>query len=397
MANGTDGANASDSTTGSGSNDDGSNAGSTDKASTKNSRRDFLRGKSALNSVRNVGDQLADSICGDRVAPQGISTLRLTQRAMACEFTVVMNPDRQSDISFASDALHLLEPLEEQMSVYRPSSELSCLNAAAAQQPVAVETQLFELLKQSLALSRATDGAFDPTSGPLVGLWRACRAGGRIPTDDEIEQCLKIVGVDHVQSDDAGGFISFDTPGVELNLGGIGKGFALDRMADELRTQSVADFLLHGGYSSILATGDHNKTGGWPVGIGNPLFTDRRMGTVLLKNKAMSTSGSNIQYFRVKGKRYGHILDPRTGWPIENLLSVTVLADSAAEADALSTAFFVMGVENARRCCDTLEGVGIILIPFPEGGRKVTPTVIGIPDENLFWDYDQVQSTGEPS
>jgi thiamine biosynthesis lipoprotein len=104
----------------------------------------------------------------------------------------------------------------------------------------------------------------------------------------------------------------------------------------------------------------------------------------------MSTSGSNIQFFRHEGRRYGHILDPRTGWPVEGMLSVTVLADSAAVADAVSTAFFVLGVEKALLCRENLPGVGVILIPFPKHGRRVQPVVAGIPAEQIFWDEDQV-------
>ena len=366
-------------------------ADTSENSASDNSRREFLTGKAVRDRIRDTGDKIADAVTDTRPVPQGTSTLRLSQRAMACEFTAVLAPDRHDVLPFVSDALRLLEPLEAQMTIYRETSELSLLNAAAADQPMVVEAELYQLLKRAVEVSHATGGAFDPTSGPLVKLWSACRAAGRVPTDGEIQSCLSIVGADHVHFNDAEHTVEFDAAGIELNLGGIGKGYALDRIAGEMQGKDLDAFLLHGGYSSILAVGDHNETGGWPVGIGNPLFTDRRMGTLLLKDKAMSTSGSNIQYYRVGGKRYGHILDPRTGWPIENLLSVTVLANTAAEADALSTAFFVMGLENARSCCDTLDGVGIIMIPFPEGGRKVTPTVIGTSDDVLYWDYDQVQ------
>ncbi len=105
----------------------------------------------------------------------------------------------------------------------------------------------------------------------------------------------------------------------------------------------------------------------------------------------MATSGSNIQFYRYEGKRYGHILDPRTGWPVEGMLSVTVLAPSAAVADAVSTAFFVLGIEKAVICCENLPEVGVILIPFPEQGRKVRPHLIGIPADQIFWDLEQVE------
>ena len=190
--------------------------------------------------------------------------------------------------------------------------------------------------------------------------------------------------------DTANRCVRFLRQGVELNLGGIGKGYALDRAAKMLREHEIDDWLLHGGHSSLLAKGDHHGQGGWPVGIGNPLFTSQRLGTILLREGAMSTSGSNIQYFRHLGRRYGHIVDPRTGWPADALLSVTVLAPTSAQADALSTAFFIMGVEKTRNCCDNLPGVGAILIPFPDQGRRLRPVVLGIPTDVLFWDLEQV-------
>ena len=150
------------------------------------------------------------------------------------------------------------------------------------------------------------------------------------------------------------------------------------------------EYLLHGGHSSLIARGSHNHHDGWPVGIGNPLLTRKRLGTVLLKDQAMSASGSNIQFYRYEGRRYGHILDPRTAWPVEGMLSATVFAPSAAVADALSTAFFVLGVEKARKCCDNLPDVSAILIPFPEGGNRVTPTVVGVPPDQIVWDENQV-------
>ena len=229
-----------------------------------------------------------------------------------------------------------------------------------------------------------TDGAFDPTSGPLIALWRRCRDDSRIPTDEEVGGVLEQTGIEHVAFDEVARTVRFDRPGVELNLGGIGKGYALDRAGELLAEQGLGDWLFHGGHSSILARGDHNNLGGWPVGIKNPLFPKERFATILLRDQAMSTSGSSIQYFRHGGRRYGHILDPRTGWPVEDRLSVTVLAPTAAQADALSTAFFVLGVENARRYCDNCEGVSAMLFPPPRRGRRLEPIVCGIPDEVLF-------------
>ncbi|MCA9072169.1 MAG: FAD:protein FMN transferase, partial [Planctomycetaceae bacterium] len=170
----------------------------------------------------------------------------------------------------------------------------------------------------------------------------------------------------------------------ELNLGGIGKGYALDRAGQFLSESGLDHWLFSGGFSSLLARGQHRQLGGWPVGIRNPLFPDQLMGTILLKNQALSTSGSGVQSFRHDGKRYGHILDPRTGWPSEGMLSVTVLAPTAAEADALSTAFFVLGLEKAKEYCDNHRNVSSLLLPPPHRGRRLTPINCGIPDDVLF-------------
>lgn len=349
------------------------------------SRRDFLTGRALQAQVETAGGALADELAAEgRIPPSGGDTIRLSTPAMACEFSVIMNPGPAEQVSTASDALELVHALEDQMSVYREHSELSQLNRRAAGEPVPVESRLFALLKQSVRLCRETNAAFDPTSGPLIALWRRCRSEGRIPTQEEIERCLARSGIEHVSFDDSAQTVRFDRAGVELNLGGIGKGHALDRIAERLLDAGMQNWLLHGGHSSVLACGNHNGLGGWPVGIRNPLFPGERLATLVLKGQALSSSGSGVQFFRHGGRRYGHILDPRTGRPVEEMLSVTVLAPTAAEADALSTAFFVLGVEKARAFCDNHQGVSALLIPPPRRGRSLEPVNCGIPEDVLF-------------
>lgn len=312
---------------------------------------------------------------------------------MACEFQVMLNPGADSTLETwrASDALDLVHSLEDQMTVYREHSELLEINRSAAEHPVLVEERLFGLMRQTLEIADRTSGAYDPTSQPLVRLWRRCRDELRTPTDDEISAALGLIGTAHVVLNDADESIQFKRPGVEVNLNGIGKGYALDRAAESLLGEGINEWLLHGGRSSVLARGDHSGLGGWPVGIGNPLFRETRLATLLLQDQAMGTSGAATQFFRVAGQRFGHILDPRTGWPVDDMLSVTVIAPSAALADALSTAFFVLGVEKAAECVHTWDGVGAILIPEPERGRHLRPVVIDIPDEQIFWNAEQAE------
>lgn len=352
-------------------------------------RRDFLTGTALRREVEHAGGRLADAVSQvspGRDIPQGGPTVRLETRAMACTFSIVMNPGPPRRVMTASDALDMIHALEAQMTVYRPQSELSQLNRQAAAADVLVEPALFQLLLLAAKISRETAGAFDPTSGPLIALWRACRGEGRIPNADEIARALAVTGMRHVHFDEAQRTVGFDRPGVELNLGAIGKGHAVDRAAAFLLDEGLDEWLFHGGYSSVLVRGDHCGYGGWPVGIRNPLLPHERLATIVLKDQSLSTSGSNVQYFRHEGKRYGHIIDPRTGWPADRLLSVTVLAPTAAEADALSTAFFVGGVENSLGYCDNHPQVGALFVRPPARGRTLEVLLCGIPEEVLFFE-----------
>ena len=183
-------------------------------------RRDFLTGKSALDRIR-------EAIPPGESMPSSGHTVRLSQRAMACDFSVIMNAGIPHErVRDASHILDLVAELEQQMSVYRDDSELTELNQLAASQPIEVESRLFALLSEARRISERTNGAFDPTSGPVVALWRACREESRIPTQDEIDRHLELVGMEHIAFNEPKRTVAFDREGVELNLGGIGKGYA---------------------------------------------------------------------------------------------------------------------------------------------------------------------------
>jgi len=358
-----------------------------EESSRSSSRREFLTGKALRRQAEQAGEILADAVTSDAPEakrPVAGDTMRLQTRAMACDFAVILNPDHGDQIPDASAALEQVHALEQQMTVYRDDSELSEINRRAFDGPVTVERRLFDLLSLAKRLAEATDGAFDPTSGPLIALWRDCRQNGRIPTADELAAVKQRMGIEKVRFDADSKTIRSLHNGVELDLGGIGKGHALDRIAEDMQERGFQDFLLHGGHSSVIARGHHYPCEGWPVGIRHPLFPKENWATVLLKESALSSSGSGVQSFRHAGKRYGHILDPRTGLPAEGMLSVTVLAPTAAEADALSTAFFVMGLEKAREYCDNQREIGAVLIPFPMRGRTLQPVLCNIPEETLF-------------
>jgi FAD:protein FMN transferase len=284
---------------------------------------------------------------------------------MACEFEVQLAASRDDDsMEHVFAALDLVESLEDQMTVFRGNSEVARINQRAAVERVPVEPRLFDLFRQAESIHRETGGAFDITAGPLSEAWGFSRREGRAPSEEIIDAARELVGMHHVALDPATQTIAFRQNGISVNLNSIGKGYALDRMAELLATNSVDDYLLHGGKSSVLARGDQPGGGepGWVVGLRHPLRPAERIAEFRLRGQALSTSGSGTQFFIRRGKRYGHILDPRTGRPAEGLYSATAIAPTAAEADALSTAFYVMGPDAADRYCAAHPQIAALLV-----------------------------------
>ncbi len=304
--------------------------------------------------------------------------VRVSRPAMACEFEICLRAGQYPHgTETALDALDLVEQLEGQLSVFRDDSELARINATAAHGPVEVEPRLFGLLELAMRICVETGGAYDITAGPLWEVWGFARRAGGIPQPDPLAEARKHVGSRLVELDDRRKTIRFLEPGVQLNLGSIGKGFAVDRCGERLLEAGIEDFLVQGGNSSVLAHGAAAATpadaatghaGHWVIGVRNPLYLDRRLMELRLSNRALGTSGTQFQSFRHQGRRYGHILDPRTGWPAQGVLSATALAPTAALADALSTAFYVLGPEAALSYCrQRPEVAALIVCPAARG------------------------------
>ncbi|MCE9555028.1 MAG: FAD:protein FMN transferase [Planctomycetes bacterium] len=309
--------------------------------------------------------------------------VRIGRRAMACQFQVFLNAGQYADgCPAALEALDLIERLEAQMTVYRADSEISTINREADTEPVVVEPRLFDLLLRSVELWRRTNGAFDITAGPLSEVWGFARRQGRMPQPQEISEAMECVGSQRLLLNESELTIRFEREGVQINLGAIGKGEALDQAAAVLQKDGIGDFLFHGGQSSVLARGSRagSGDGGWTVGLIHPLHPQRRIGQIRLRDGALSTSGSGTQFFTHRGRRYGHILDPRTGRPAEGMLSCTVIAPTAAEADALSTALFVMGPQAAAEWCGVYQGLGAVLISPGRKTGTVQIEAIGMED-----------------
>ncbi|MCC7086058.1 MAG: FAD:protein FMN transferase [Pirellulales bacterium] len=325
--------------------------------SRKSSRRAFLRGQAAIEALQDVADHVAvDEGIGLPLSASSGYLLRMGRRAMACEFEVLLNSKQSPHGTQAAfEALDLVDQLEVQLTTYRDDSDVSMLNRTAHEQAMKVEPRLFALLQRAAEIHCETDGAYDITSGPLSMAWGFYRREGQMPNEAEISQALECVGMNHIEFDVARQTIKFDRPGIEINLGSIGKGYALDLVAELLEQAGLGDFLLHGGNSSVLGrgttVGNSGENQGWWVGLRHPHRPDKRLGQVRLVNRALGTSGSGTQFFVHGGRRFGHLLDPRTGWPTEGMLSTTVAASTGADADALATALYVLGADSALDYC----------------------------------------------
>ena len=307
--------------------------------------------------------------------------VHLSRKAMAGEFEICLPAAIAGEAAAAAlEALDLVQALEAQLSFFKPDSDISAINRAAADAPVEVEPRLFALLQSAMQLGRDSGGAYDLTAAPLWEVWGFARRAGAIPSPEQLAAAQTLVGGQWVELDEARQTIRFLRRGMRLNLGSIGKGYAVDRAVEHLLSAGVSDFLVHGGYSSVAARGSAAGpivrrpdvlSGPWTIGLKDPLHHQRRLGQIELHDRALGTSGTQFQSFRHRGRRYGHILDPRTGWPADGVLSVTVLTPTAAEADALSTAFYVMGPEAAMSYCQHRPSIAAILFAAAAGNRWV--------------------------
>ncbi len=319
--------------------------------------------------------------------------MNVGRSAMACEFEVLLNQYQyRQGVDLAVEALDLVERLEDLLSIYRPRSELSELNRWGGQRPVNLSLDTLRMLCLAGTVHQATQGAFDVTAGTLSEVWGFSRRQGRKPDQDKIDQALQCVGMRHLDVDVHASTAQLRA-GVAVNPGGIGKGYALDRASQRLLSAGVQDFMVHGGLSSVAAYGNrqhHSTGGGWLVSLKHPWRWEQHLGSIRLRNQALATSGSGKQFFHFGGKRYSHIIDPRTGWPAQSMMSATVVCASSAVADAVATALFVMGPAAAQEFCRQHPAIGAILVFQPEQSSQVQIETYNLAEGT--WRPEQPQS-----
>ena len=305
-----------------------------------------------------------------------MQTVTLARHAMATRFELVLHGDDPIALRAAGEeALDEIDRLENQLSLYRPGSEIAQLNARAARESVRVTPTLFALLHHAQQLHAETEGAFDITIAPLVRCWDFMGGTGKMPTPAEVVEAHARIGMQHVQLDAPNCAVRFAREGVMLDLGAIGKGYAVGQAVEFLRETEITSALVHGGTSTVYAIGYPPDRESWKVAIETPpgvtVAPDLWPGALSLRDEAMSVSAVWGKFFEADGRRLGHVIDPRTGQPVNRALLSVVVLPSATETDALSTALLVLGTEGHDSISGLRPGMKTLLVTETNGTFRV--------------------------
>ena len=304
----------------------------------------MLINKANLIALFLFSSSIASSGCGNRVYTES----KLLMGTIA-RISVVTDQDRADGI--LELAFKEIKRIEKKFSMYLNESEVSQLNIKGSLIP---SNETVWVISTSLEYSELTKGKFDITVYPLIKIWDIKKQ--EIPTNQDIKKALKNVGYRKIIIDD--GLVLLN--GTSIDLGGIVKGYAVDRVCGVLRENGITNALVDIGGDIYVMGGKEGK--GWSVGVQHPRKENRLIGILELKDRAVVTSGDYRRYFISGGRRYHHIIDPQTGYPAQGCQSVTLVASSTMEADALSTGIFVLGPEEGIKLVNRLNGVEAIII-----------------------------------
>jgi thiamine biosynthesis lipoprotein len=264
--------------------------------------------------------------------------------AMGSTFSVVIyGDDRDRLQAVVAQALEEARRLDHLLSNYLPDSEWSEVNRKAADQPVPVSRELFQLLSACVEYSKDSEGAFDISVGPLMKVWGFYKGSGHLPHRAEVRGALNRVGYRNILLDENAQTVRFAQKGVEIDPGGVGKGYAVDKVAEILRSNGIASGLISAAGSSIFALGAPPGEPGWRLNIKDPKNQDKSVASVTLKDESLSTSGNYEKYFLAEGKLYSHIMDPRTGFPSQGMLSTSVVAPRTLDSEVWAKPYYILG------------------------------------------------------
>ncbi len=265
--------------------------------------------------------------------------------AMGSTYTIELYGNDRVRMEAAADAaFDEVRQLDELLSNYKPGSEWSEVNRRAAEGPMKISPELFRVLSACVTYSKESEGAFDITVGPLMKVWGFYKGTGHLPHRAEVQAAMTRVGYRHMHLNAAAQTVWFDRAGVEMDPGGIGKGYAVDRMVDVLQKNGIQTALVAGSGSSIYGLGaPPDEPRGWKVDIKSPWDARKSVAEVFLKDMSMSTSGSYEKFFRAEGRIYAHIMDPRTGYPAQGSVAVSVIAPRTLDSEAWAKPYFING------------------------------------------------------
>lgn len=263
-----------------------------------------------------------------------------------------------------------LNEIDYLFSNYREDSVLTDVNKNASTSAVTVPPEFISLTEQSIKYSELTGGAFDISVGKLFEIWKKSSKTNKVPEKSQIESALKCTGYKKIRLNKVNNTVSFDSDCLELDYGAIGKGYAVDEVVKIVKNHGIKKGLINFS-GNIYALDKQTGEKGWEVGINDPFNKSSVVDFINIDNLGVATSGDYEKYFLINGKRYSHIIDPGTGYPVENLSSVTVLADSATKADALATAFSVMGREKTEEYAGVNNVRGVMIIDGDRSNYEV--------------------------
>lgn len=337
-----------------------------------------------------------------------MTTVTLARHAMATRFELVLHGGDEAALRAAGEeALDEVARLEDELSYFRATSQIYRLNQEAAKRPVRVTPWLFRLLQQARRLTEETGGAFDITVAPLMRCWGFYTREGRVPEPEALAEARACVGMGLVELNEAGLTVRFAREGVQLDLGSIGKGHAVERAGELLREAGVTSALLHGGTSTVLAIGVPPDADGWKIGIECPAETKPEapnpklqapssneatspvgawnlelgafapMATITLRDHSLSVSAVWGKSFTAADKSYGHVIDPRTGQPTQGALLAAVVLPSATESDALSTMLLTLGSDGFERVAGLRPGLRALVASHGQADEPLRITARG--------------------
>lgn len=295
---------------------------------------------------------------------QKIQPLKRSQMIMGTMVEITVMPPDEQAIEAAFEEMKKVDTL---MSTYKENSEVSILNREGENH---LSTETLQVIGEAINFSEITGGAFDITCRPLINLWKKAKKEQVIPSPQEIKEALSLVGYEKIKILPEGDVVRFKQKGMQIDLGGIAKGYAVDRAIEALRKNGIRRALVNAG-GDLYALG--NGPGGekWKVGIQDPREEGKLLGIIKVKDVGVATSGDYQRYFTIEGKRLSHIVNPKTGQTVQDVpMSVTVIAPHATTTDALATGVFVLGPQKGMELIESLPQVEGMIVS--EGMKRIT-------------------------